>query len=201
MNLQSVEIENQEMVINDTQDFNAIGPDVILKNCTLRLKVPAKCLSIRGTLEHTKIHAQRKLGGFSWVDAKLKFCTFQGKFPDNAFGEFAGSKGYCLECDFSSADIDGCMFFGKSSTTHRYPAWPSFVLLDPHVNWLAMKAKAMPDWIADDVNSIEYLHKEVTAVGYNAQSLSKHMGVSIEDIRQFYSQFDFVILHDNGVIQ
>lgn len=53
MNLQNKTIKNQEILIDDISVFNAIGSDVILKNCTVKCLVPANSLGIRGTLIDT----------------------------------------------------------------------------------------------------------------------------------------------------
>ncbi|QDU14157.1 hypothetical protein CA11_19610 [Gimesia maris] len=48
MNLQDIVIQGEEIVIDDSKTFNAIGSDVVLENCTIRCSVPAKSMSIRG---------------------------------------------------------------------------------------------------------------------------------------------------------
>ncbi|QDU14160.1 hypothetical protein CA11_19640 [Gimesia maris] len=46
--------------------------------------------------------------------------------------------------------------------------------------------------IADVVDSIEFLDEEVSAITYNSESLAKRLGLSIDEIQNFFSQFAFV---------
>lgn len=192
MNLQNIVIHGEEIVIDDSSTFNAIGRDVVLDTCTLRCRVPSANLSIRGKLLNSRVIVETDLKGFSWLDARLISCTLQGVFKDNEFGSLSGFNGSCETCVFTDSDLDDCTFYGGSCELHAFPKWPHFVVLHPHRHLAEMQSCLKHDQIADIVDSIEFLDDEANAVTYNSRSLSQRLGVGIENIRQYFSQFSFV---------
>jgi hypothetical protein len=194
MNLQNIEIRNEEIVIDDPKAFNTIGRDVVLEDCTVRCRVPAKGLSIRGKLVKTLIIAERELKGFPWLEASLFGCTLQGVFKENRFGTFRGSSGICKSCIFSDAVLDDCSFYGEFFDTHTYPKWPCFVILNPRDNLAEMQSQPKDDRLSIVVDSMEFLGEEANAITYNAKSLAKRTGLSADEIQVFFSQFSFVKL-------
>ncbi|QDT25172.1 hypothetical protein Enr10x_04670 [Gimesia panareensis] len=192
MNLQDTVIKGEEIVIDDSKSFNAIGSGVVLEKCTIRCSVPAQSLSIRGKLVGSLVIAESHLTGFSWLEAKLNSCTFQGVFKENEFGTLSGSNGSCESCDFSEADLEDCSFFGTSSESLTFPKWPYFVILNPHRHLAEMQDRPKHDRIADVVDSIEFLDEEASAITYNSGSLAQRLGLSIGEVQSFFSQFAFV---------
>lgn len=192
MNLQSVTLKGEQVTIDDSQIFNAIGSDVVLEGCTLRCSVPSESLSICGKLLNTTVIIENELTGFSWLDAKLIQCKFLGHFKENEFGTLSGSNGCCQAGAFKGAVMDDCTFYGPASESNIYPAWPHFVILNPHMHFEAMKNCPMSVPLSDVVYSIEFLDEEATAVAYNADALAQWLSEDIEAIKRFFSQFPFV---------
>jgi len=192
MNLQDTVIRGEEIVIDESKTFNAIGSDVLLEECTIRCKVPAKSLSVRGKLVKSLVIVEGHLTAFSWLEARLMGCTFQGVFKENEFGTLSGFNGSCESCAFTDADLDDCTFYGDSCESHTFPRWPHFVVLHPHQQLTEMQKCPKNDRIAEVVNSIEFLDEEAHAITYNSQSLAKRLNVTAEEIRSFFSQFSFV---------
>lgn len=192
MNLQNTVILGEEIVIDDGKTFNAIGSGVVLEKCTVKCRIPAKSLSIRGKLIRTLVVAESDLTGFSWLEASLNGCTFQGTFEENEFGTISGSTGSCESCVFSDAVLEDCIFFGESCDSHTFPKWPSFVILDPHENLTELQSRPKHERLSDVVDSIEFLDEEANAITYNSEALGKRLGLSVDQIRSFFSQFSFV---------
>lgn len=192
MNLQNTVIRGQEIVIDDASTFNAIGDGVVSEDCVIRCHVPSKSLSIRGELIRTRVVVKKKLRGFSWPEARLRECMFEGVFQENEFGTVSNMRGFCESCNFENADLDDCIFYGLSSESHTFARWPQLVLMQPHANLGEMQARPKSDALAIIVDSTEYLDEEATAITYNAESLAKRSAISVEEIREFFSQFSFV---------
>ena len=192
MNLQGTIIQGEEIVIDDSTTFNAIGNDVVLEQCTIRCSVPAKSLSVRGKLVRCLVIVESDLTGFSWLEARLIGCTFQGVFKENEFGTISGSTGSCESCIFTDAVLEDCSFYGESCDSHTFPKWPVFVILNPHRNLAELQSRQKHDQLADVVDSIEFLDEEANAITYNSETLAKRLGLSIDDIQSFFSQFAFV---------
>lgn len=191
-NLQDTTIRGEEIVIDDGTTFNAIGAGVVLEDCTVRCRVPAGALDVQGRIVKSLVIVESDFAGFSWVDVELVECTFQGHLQENEFGTVGQSKGCCRSCVFRDADLDDCVFFGDDSDTHTFPAWPNFVMLDPHLHVAEMQAHSTDGPFADVVGAIDYLHEDGRAVAYNARVLAKRVGVGVDDVRRFFSRFSFV---------
>jgi len=194
INLQNIQLENEVITIDDRNSFNAIGKTAVLNNCIIKCQVPAKCLSICGTLKNSTIIADRLLKGFSWTDATLVDCTFQGAFKENTFGTTSNSEGLCKSGVFVDADLDDCDFYGTLDESHRFPSWPNFVILHPHQHAATMREAAKTDGLSIFADSIQFLDEEATAMALNANAFCKRSKESIETVRSYFSQFDFVKL-------
>lgn len=192
INLQNVHLTNEEIIIDDRLEFSAIGKTAVLENCIVRCMVPAKCFAIHGTLRNSTIIAERELKGFSWLDATLLNCTFQGIFKENNFGTMSDSQGACKSGIFTDADLDDCYFIGNLDESHRFPTWPNFVLLHPHLHASELKDRTSCSQFAEIAGWIKFLHKEVSAMAFNAHTISKRLKVDIDGLRNFLSHFDFV---------
>ncbi len=192
MNLQDTVLRGEEIIIGDSSTFNAIGPDVLLEECTIRCRVPADCLSVAGKLVRSLVVVESRFTGFSWLDARIVDCTFQGWFSENEFGTVSNANGCCESCVFRDANLEDCIFYGESCESHAFPKWPNFVILHPHKNSVEMQNCSKIDSIADVVGSIEFLDGEADAIAYNSRSLAKRLRVKVEDVQGFFSQFPFV---------
>ncbi|QEG16142.1 hypothetical protein GmarT_20030 [Gimesia maris] len=73
-----------------------------------------------------------------------------------------------------------------------FPKWPNVVVLNLHSHFAEMQGRPKHVRIADVVDSIEFLDEEVSAITYNSESLAKRLGLSIDEIQNFFSQFAFV---------
>jgi len=193
MNLQSKTIKNEEILIDNSSVFNTIGTDVTLKNCTVRCFVPANSLGIRGTLIDTTIIIEKKLTNFSWLEANLEACKFIGTLDNNQFGTKQKKVGSAKGCDFSEAKIDDCLFFGEDSSSHTFPLWPNFTILNPKENLADLHKVMDKDAIIEDiVDSIEFFDKELGAITFDAKQLAKELGVKTDEIKKSIASFHFI---------
>jgi len=192
INLQDIMLEGEEIRIDDDKAFNAIGESAVLRNCVVRCKVPARCLSICGTLQDSTIISESKLRNFSWFGAKLVDCTFQGTFKEHNFGSMSTLDGYCKSGVFTEADLDDAVFYGKLNESHRFPTWPYFVVIDPHGHAAEMKEAAPSVELSMFGSSIKYLNKEASAMVVRVDTFCKRFKVGSEAVRSYFSQFDFV---------
>ncbi len=195
MRLHDTLIRNEEIVIDDNDTFNSIGKDAVLEDCIIRCNVAAKNISIQGQLIRSRIVAQSELLGFSWLQAKLTECTFQGVFRENEFGTINLFDGFCEGCVFANANLDDCIFYGESAASHTFPKWPNIVVLNPRQHFDEMQEQSKKfdnDTLLDLVGSIKYFDAEMTAIAYRAESLSNRLTLSTDEIQHFFSQFRFV---------
>jgi len=193
MNLQNKTIQNKEILIDNSSIFNTIGTDVILKNCTVRCFVPANSLGIRGTLIDTTIIIEKKFTNFSWLEANLEACKFIGTLDNNQFGTKQKGVGSAKGCDFSEAKIDDCLFFGEDSSSHIFPLWPNFTILNPKENLADLHKVMDKDEIIEDiVDSIEFFDKELGAITFDAKQLAKELGVKTDEIKKSIASFHFI---------
>ncbi len=192
MNLQNIRLKGEEFVIDGVNTLNTIGKNTVLEDCTLRLRVPSDCLSIQGELIDTTVIVEKGMAGYSWLDAKLIRCTFQGTFRENEFGAVSNEDGCCDAGVFTNANLDDCTFYGDSSDLHIFPTWPNFVIRDPLRHLPEMQNRPKCEELEIFVDSHEYLDEEAAASAYNVNTIAKRHDVDHAAVKKFFSQFPFV---------
>ncbi len=133
--LQKQVIENKQLVLTDSVQ-NYLGPDLVLRRCSLVLRTNARALTITNAqFLDCQIEAKKRLANFQmWCGAVIKGCTFKGRFAGNDFGHWPAQhpNGSIENCDFSDAKLDGCRFMDCNIGSIKLPKWPYFTILHPH---------------------------------------------------------------------
>lgn len=192
MNIQN-SLKGKEIVIDDSAIYNTIGKEAVLEDCTLKIRVPTKSMGIYGKLINTSIIAEKRLYRFSWLEATLIRCKFFGTYKENQFGNITNpAAGLTESCVFTDAVLNDCDFYGDLSKTHTFPKWPHFVLFDSHINLHTMKNSVKNDKISIIIDAIEYADEHLSAMTFNAPAVSHRLGITEEELKSFFSQFNFV---------
>ncbi|MBN1209541.1 MAG: hypothetical protein JXB05_32115 [Myxococcaceae bacterium] len=190
-------IEGERLELSQPDDLYCLGPKLILKNCTLVLRVPTKRLIISGAqLIDCTIDVKKELKGFRWETNFLKGCRFTGRLTGNDFGPYPNSpvKGRFEDCDFSAATLDACRFLECDTSTLRFPPWPCFTILDPARRSRELSALSWPGDIGPIV--VEGFAEEppsTVAVTYSAPALARRRGTTPEAIRATLEKLDGVL--------
>lgn len=182
MNIQNQIIENQEITINDKTKFNSIGSEVVLNNCTIKIEVPSKSLSINGKLIGCTVIAKKELHGFPWTEAHLEEVKFIGKFTNNLFGSFPPmyQGGFINNCDFSEATLKEARFFNVKNKKLIFPKWPHLTILDRHQLTQDLKRIDIDERIIDLFEIIEEMEEDLDILTMNCEDLAKLDEVPIE---------------------
>jgi hypothetical protein len=137
---ENMALENERLELTDKGSIYFLGRNLLLRNCTLVLKVAARNLFTRGVrfIDCTFEVKQELKNHQDWIRSSLKGCRFRGRLSGCDFGhwpEYGSEPEYQLgsieDCDFSEARLDGCRFIGCDPSTLRFPKWPCFTFLDP----------------------------------------------------------------------
>jgi hypothetical protein len=193
MNIQDKTITDEVIEISDKAVFNAIGSNSCLDRCILKCLVPANSLDICGKIVNSRVIIGDSLKRFSWEDALIESCVFEGRLKDHSFGGFGGRRGICRNCDFSIADLDDCTFYGEESVSNMFPKWPNFAVFDPVAHMVEMMQHRVPDRLKYTVAAFEFAEPETTVIAFNAIALSKRTKESIDVIKNYFSSFSFVM--------
>lgn len=183
--LQKQTIESKEIVLNGSE-HNYLGPDLVLRNCSIVLRTPARALSLNSVqLIDCHIDAKKKLTNFQlWCGCVIRGCTFSGKYSGNDFGHWdsQGEGGEIADCDFSKAILDGCRFMECDIESIEFPKWPCFTILDPSQKKLEYESVHWPGqldlWAEVLVESPEC----TSALTSHAPTLAKKLKASEKEI-------------------
>lgn len=195
INLENAELSNERIEIGPDVVF-FLGPNLILRHCTLVLKVAARNLVIpQARFFDCTFESKRELKNFRWRRAHLKGCRFTGRFSGNDFGAWHSSpgEGSIEDCDFTQATLDACRFLACDIRTLRLPSWPCFTFINPVARWRDLRAHSWPGDIGPIVVEGFAEHPPSTAaVTYSAQSLAKRHGTTPEAIKAVLEKLDGV---------
>ncbi|WPB80668.1 pentapeptide repeat-containing protein [Archangium violaceum] len=196
------EIENERLELTDREANYILGLNLTLKNCTLVLKVPARCLSLKQArfIDCTFEVKQELKNAQGWLAASLKDCRFKGRLSGCDFGhwpEYSNlpwyQHGSIEDCDFSEARLDGCRFHGCDPRTMRFPKWPCFTILDPIGHSRELNSVEWPGSSNILVKNFYKWPPSTVALTDHAPTIAKQFDTTPEELRAVIEQFDFIV--------
>lgn len=190
------EIANERLILDSATELYYLGHNLILRGCTLVIRVPARALVIaRSRLLDCTIEVKRELKNFQWHSAHLKGCRFKGRFSGNDFGERPSSpgQGSIEDCDFSEAHLDWSRFISCDVRSIRFPPWPCFTILDPYRRWQELQALPWPRDKGPIIGDVLAASPPTTvAMTLSAAKLAKWCGTTLEAIKSIVERLDDV---------
>ncbi|WNG23261.1 hypothetical protein F0U62_03840 [Cystobacter fuscus] len=196
------EIENERLELTDKNANYILGPNLMLKNCTLVLKVASRRLSIdRARFVECSFEVKQELKNYQdWIGASLKGCRFKGPFSGCDFGHWPeySSLPWCQlgaleDCDFTEARLAGCRFHGCDINTLRFPRWPCFTFLDPIGRARELRSVKWPGSFGEVVVDNLHTHPASTkALTYYAPSAAERFETTPEELRAVIEKFDCI---------
>jgi len=197
------EIENERLELTDPKANYILGPNLMLRNCTLVLKVSARRLSLKQPrFIDCTFEVKQELKNYqSWVAASLKGCRFKGRLTGCDFGHWPEymslpwyQHGFIADCDFTEARLDACRIMECDPSTIRFPKWPCFTILDPIRKAPELRRATWPGLVGDVV--MEKLHKQpprTTALTEHAPTLAKQLETTPEELKAVIEKFDCIL--------
>ncbi|ATB31098.1 pentapeptide repeat-containing protein [Melittangium boletus] len=194
------EIEGRRLELTDKNSLYYLSVGLVVRNCTIVLKVSAKNLIInQSSFIGCTFEVKQELKNHqSWVNASLKGCRFTGRLSGCTFGYWPDSAsgwehGAIEDCDFSEARLNGCRFMGCDPSTLRLPGWPHFTVLDPVHRAPELLRVPWPGRHGDV--TVGVLNKQppgTAAVTMFAPIIAKEDESTEEEIRAHIERFDFI---------
>jgi len=167
-----------------------LGPNLVLRRCTLVLGMPSGLLHLNGPrFIDCTIELKRQLSEVRWYTAHLKGCRFTGRLFSCDFGHFSRpalpyeDMGGIEDCDFSAAHLHACRFVGCDASTLRFPRWPYFTILEPYRRRAEFATITWPREIRSWFTSAYGDPTTTAAVTFSATALAKQAGISEDRIR------------------
>ncbi|WP_224249619.1 hypothetical protein [Hyalangium gracile] len=204
--LENVLMENKEIVderleLTDKNSLYFLGPNLLLRNCTVILKVSARNLIIVGArfIDCTFEVKQELKNHQQWVKASLKGCRFKGRLTGCDFGHWPDygtgwEHGAIEDCDFTEARLDGCRIMGSDPATIRFPKWPCFTILDPIGHASKLRSATWPGRFGSVV--VDELHTQpacTKALTEHALTIAKQLDTTPEELRAVVEKFDCIV--------
>ncbi|MFL5353854.1 pentapeptide repeat-containing protein [Archangium sp.] len=199
--IEDKEIANERLELTDKNSLYFLGPDLLLRNCTVILKVSARNLIIVGArfIECTFEVKQELKNHQQWVKASLKGCRFKGRLTGCDFGHWPDygtgwEHGAIEDCDFTEARLDGCRIMGCDPATIRFPKWPCFTFIEPIRRAPELRSIKWPGRFGRI--TVEELHTQpapTKSLTYHAPSLARRMETTEEELRAVIEKFDCIV--------
>jgi hypothetical protein len=187
VNLEDTRIENERLELGAGSIY-FLGPHLILRNCSLVLRVPSRDLLIpEACFIDCSIDVKKELKNFRWEHATLKGCKFTGRLSGHDFGRWPTSltaPGSIEDCDFTGARLDECRFVGCDVNTVRLPSWPCFTILEPAQRSRELSAIGWPGQMSIAINGFSDYPETTAAITYWAPAVAKWSGASEEEIHR-----------------
>lgn len=194
-------IENERLELRDKDALYYLGPDLLLRSCTIVLQVPARRLLLNGLrLMDCSLEVKRELKDLAWYEAHLKGCRLTGRFFGCDFGHLPDpvlphrNGGGIEDCDFTAAQLHACRFVGCDPNTLRFPRWPCFTLLEPFRRRQEFASIPWPREIRTWFTTADTDPETTAAITFSATELAKEAGVSEEQIKALLEGHSGVIL-------
>jgi hypothetical protein len=183
-------LEHERLELRDKNALYYLGPNLILRSCTLVLRVPASRLLLPGpTFIDCTFDVKQALKNLAWYKAHLKGCRFTGSFLGCDFGHLPDpvlrhrEVGAIEDCDFTAAHLHACRFVGCDPSTLRFPRWPYFTILEPRRRSREFADILWPPEIRPWFTSAADDPEGTVAVTFSAAELAKEANVGEERIR------------------
>jgi hypothetical protein len=194
------ELENERLELTDKNSLYFLSTNLVLRNCTIVLKVPARNLVIKqARFIDCTFDVKQELKNHDWSRAFLKGCRFTGRLSGCDFGHrlphIPGREhGGIEDCDFSEARLDGCRVHGCDTRTLKFPRWPCFTFLEPIERAPELRGVKWPESFGSVV--VEELHTQppsTKALTYYAPSAAKRFETTENELRTVVEKFDCIV--------
>jgi hypothetical protein len=183
-------MEGERLELGDKNLRYYLGPNLVLRRCTVVLRMPSDLLHLNGPrFVDCTLEIKRQLTDVCWYSAHLKGCRFTGRLFSCDFGHFAGSKvsyedmGGIEDCDFTAAHLHLCRFVGCDASTLKFPRWPYFTLLEPYRRSSEFASILWPRELRAWFTCFDQFPVTTAAVTFSATALAKEAGVSEDRIQ------------------
>jgi hypothetical protein len=183
-------MEGEQLELSDKNLRYYLGPNLILRRCTVVLRMPSDLFHLNGPrFIDCTIEVKRQLRSVVWWTAHLKGCRFTGRLFDCDFGHFPAptqpheDMGGIEDCDFTAAHLHACRFVGCDASSLKFPRWPCFTLLDPYRRSREFASMLWPQEIRAWFTIFDRFPETTAAMTYSATTLAKEAGVSEDRIR------------------
>jgi hypothetical protein len=194
------EVEGERLELADKEGLYYLGPNLLLRNCTVVLRVPTRRLLIcPSRFIDCTIEVKQELKNCAWACASLKGCRFTGRMTSCDFGPWTDytegwEHGAVEDCDFSEARLSNCRFHGCDMRSLRLPPWPCFTILDPIGRLRELTSVQWPDQFGRIIIKNFYKHPPSTvALTYHAPTVAKQYETTEEELRAVIEKFDFIV--------
>ncbi|MBM7119352.1 hypothetical protein [Archangium primigenium] len=197
------ELANERLELTDKNAIYFLGPNLVLRDCTLHLKVAARNLLMREVRFHgcTFEVTQELKNHQDWLGASLEGCRFKGRLRGCDFGhwpEYGNEPEYqcgaISDCDFTEAQLHACRFIACDPHTLKLPRWPCFSILDPLHRAPELSSAAWPDLFTRVIIQQLHTHPPRTrALTLHAPTVARQLETTPEALRPLIETFDRMV--------
>lgn len=185
IDLRDTEIRDETIVFEPGTTLHGLGPNLILENCTLDVKVGGGGIIYSGvTLRNCTFNQRVPLKNEQFDRVHWDSVRMTGHYSGCDFGNWDDpSKGSVRNCDFSAAVMDGIRFINIDPDSITLPLWPHFALVKPSAALDYVRSQSWPRRIGVALDIMADNDPRCSMVVDNAKRLAEKDGISIEEVR------------------
>jgi hypothetical protein len=190
-------VSNQHLILATKEDY-LLGPDLMLRECTIEINCPAEQVTLlHTTFDACSLAINKRFTNFEWFPARFQNCVFGGDLvglrfgamPDDEIDSFGG----VANCSFENAVLHFTDFLNVDLSTVLLPRWPCFTILNP----AARTDLASLPWPAQTHILMEtYMESSIDTAGITAHApeVVRQFGSSEGELKAFLEGMPDVIL-------
>ncbi len=171
--------------------YQFLGPNLILKNCTLVIKLSANALGIQTLqMEGGRFEQKKQLTNVQLNTCHFDGVTFTGSFSGVDFGWWNDDKDASIKnCDFSHAKLKGVRFLQTDLSTIVLPEAPgfSFTINKKHLSEFQIPEewpRKLKSYVRTAANSVD----GCSLVAYDAHDIAKSSKTTPEYVLECLSE-------------
>ncbi len=197
MNFKNQFISQREILLI-VDEVNVLGPDLVLKGCSVLSSCTAEALVIGGLRMDGGVFSQRSpLSNYHFERAHFEGVSFVGSYVGCDFGDWDSAQNSSVaNCDFTNARLDGCRFLRCEPQTILFPKWPCFTIINPKAACQYVSSQRWPGRIGTTLGIYTDADSECVAITGDAERLAKKNNLSLSDLRILLMKIPGILIAD-----
>lgn len=185
IDLRDTEIVGETIDIAPSPTLHGLGPNLILNNCTLNVKVGSGGIIYSGVALNNCIFNQcvplknEQFDRVHWDGVKMT-----GHYSGCDFGNWDDpAQGSIRNCDFSAATMDSLRFINADAENIALPGWPYFALVEPNTALEYVRSQTWPRRLGIALDIMADNDPRCAMVVDSAVRLAEKDGISVDEVR------------------
>ena len=197
MNIKNKSLTSQNIDLKNSE-VNILGPSLEMNGCKINSDCEAEAISIVGLKMYGGVFEQKRtLLNFHFEKAHFENVLFKGSYVGCDFGDWElEERSSIINCDFSSALLDGCRFLRCDPKSIQFPKWPYFTIVSPCEARQYVLSHIWPEKVGLILGIYTDADPECVAVTGDAERIAKKNKIKLIDLREHLLRIPNILILD-----